>query len=166
MGDGIPGCGYLLRKGQMRWDRLLQAVLVGLDHLLDHLAAHRAGLLAGQVAVVALLQVDAYLIGGLHLELVHGLAGAGHDQLVAAIAVTGHFVVSPFCFVFFCLLWMIVLDGTSAAILRPGGAFYTRGGFPVSVIFPCASTGWFKGIAAIRGCNLGGSEYNRDWTTE
>ena len=61
MGDGIPGCGYLLRKGQMRWDRLLQAVLVGLDHLLDHLAAHRAGLLAGQVTVVALLQVDAYL---------------------------------------------------------------------------------------------------------
>ena len=45
----------------MRWDRLLQAVLVGLDHLLDHLAAHRAGLLAGQVTVVALLQVDAYL---------------------------------------------------------------------------------------------------------
>ena len=75
-----------------------------------------------------------------HLELVHGLAGAGHDQLVAAVAVTGHFVVSPFCFVFFCLLWMIFLDGTSAAILRPGGAFYTRDRFPVSVIFPLAST--------------------------
>lgn len=29
-------------------------------HLLDHLAAHRAGLAAGQVAVVALLQVDAH----------------------------------------------------------------------------------------------------------
>ena len=41
--------------------RLLQAVLVGLDHLLDHLAAHRAGLLAGQIAVVALLQGDAHL---------------------------------------------------------------------------------------------------------
>ena len=62
MGDGIPGCGYLLRKGQMRWDRLLQAVLVGLDHLLDHLAAHGAGLTGGQVAVVALLQVHAHLM--------------------------------------------------------------------------------------------------------
>ena len=30
-------------------------------HLLDHLAAHRAGLTAGQVTVVAFLQVDADL---------------------------------------------------------------------------------------------------------
>ena len=37
--------------------QLLHAVLVGFDHLLDHLAAHGTGLLAGQVAVVALLQV-------------------------------------------------------------------------------------------------------------
>ena len=29
--------------------------------MLDHLAAHRAGLLAGQVAIIALLQVDAHL---------------------------------------------------------------------------------------------------------
>ena len=40
---------------------LLQAVLVGLDHLFHHLAPNRAGLLAGQVAVVALLQGDAHL---------------------------------------------------------------------------------------------------------
>ena len=39
----------------------LQALLVGLDHLLDHLAADGAGLAGGQVAVVALLQVDAHL---------------------------------------------------------------------------------------------------------
>ena len=39
----------------------LQVLLVGLDHLLDHLAAHRAGLTAGQVAVVAFLQIDADL---------------------------------------------------------------------------------------------------------
>ena len=45
----------------VRADWLLHAVLVGLDHLLDHLAAHGAGLPAGQVAVVALLQVDAHL---------------------------------------------------------------------------------------------------------
>ena len=39
----------------------LQVLLVGLDHLLDHLAADRAGLAAGQVTVVAFLQVDANL---------------------------------------------------------------------------------------------------------
>ena len=39
----------------------LQALLVGLDHLLDHLAAHGTGLTGGQVAVVALLEVDANL---------------------------------------------------------------------------------------------------------
>ena len=31
-------------------------------HLLDHLAADRAGLAAGQVAVIAVLQVDAHLL--------------------------------------------------------------------------------------------------------
>ena len=39
----------------------LQILLVGLDHLLDHLAAHGAGLAAGQVSVVALLQIDTHL---------------------------------------------------------------------------------------------------------
>ena len=39
----------------------LQALLVGLDHLLDHLAADGTGLAAGKVAVVAVLQVDAHL---------------------------------------------------------------------------------------------------------
>ena len=43
----------------VRSDCLLQALLVGLDHLLDHLAAHGAGFAGGQVAVVALLQVHA-----------------------------------------------------------------------------------------------------------
>ena len=62
LGDGIPGCAHLVIGGLMpSLKRLLQAVLVGLDHLLDHLAAHRAGLLAGQIAVVALLQGDAHL---------------------------------------------------------------------------------------------------------
>ena len=40
---------------------LLHVALVGLDHLLDHLAANAAGLARGQVAVVAFLEVDAYL---------------------------------------------------------------------------------------------------------
>ncbi len=51
----------MLYKPDRPEDSLLHAVLIGLDHLLDHLAAHGAGLLAGQVAVVALLQVDADL---------------------------------------------------------------------------------------------------------
>ena len=39
----------------------LQVLLVALDHLLNHLAADRAGLAGGQIAVVALLEVDADL---------------------------------------------------------------------------------------------------------
>ena len=46
-------------------------------NLLDHLAADGAGFAGGQVAVVALLQIHADLIGGLHFELVHGLLGLG-----------------------------------------------------------------------------------------
>ena len=65
---------------------LLQPVLVGLDHLLDHLAADGAGLAGGEVAVVALLKVHAHLVGGLHLELVHGLPGLGDVQLVGVLA--------------------------------------------------------------------------------
>ena len=42
--------------------RLLHAVLVGLDHLLDHLAADGTGLAAGEFAVVTVLQVDADLL--------------------------------------------------------------------------------------------------------
>ena len=48
--------------GHPRSVRLLQVLLVGLDHFLDHLAAHAARLTRGQVAVVALLQVDANLL--------------------------------------------------------------------------------------------------------
>ena len=56
LGDGIPGCAHLVIGGLMpSLKRLLQAVLVGLDHLLDHLAADAAGLAAGQIAIIALL---------------------------------------------------------------------------------------------------------------
>jgi len=41
--------------------RLLQTLLVGLDHLLDHLAADTACLTGSQVAVVAVGQVNADL---------------------------------------------------------------------------------------------------------
>jgi len=39
----------------------LQVLLVALDHLLDHLAADGTGLARGEIAVVALLEVDANL---------------------------------------------------------------------------------------------------------
>ena len=55
-------------------------------HLLDHLPTHRASLAGGEVAVVALLQVDTHLLGSLHLELVHGLPGLGNVDLVAVLA--------------------------------------------------------------------------------
>ena len=51
-------------------------------HLLDHLAADGAGFAGSQVAVVALLEVDADFGSGLHLELVHGLTGLGDVELV------------------------------------------------------------------------------------
>ena len=40
---------------------LLHAFFVGLDHLFDHLAADGTGLARGEIAVVALLEVDANL---------------------------------------------------------------------------------------------------------
>ena len=56
--------------------------------VLDHLAADRAGFAGGQVTVIAFLQVDAHLVGGLHLELVHSGTGLGDIDLVAILA--GH----------------------------------------------------------------------------
>ena len=41
--------------------KLFHALLVSFDHLLDHLSADGTGLAGGQVAVVALLEVDADL---------------------------------------------------------------------------------------------------------
>ena len=37
--------------------------LLSLDHLLDHVAADLTGVLAGQIAVVALIQGDAQFVG-------------------------------------------------------------------------------------------------------
>ena len=48
--------------GHPRRHWLLQALLVGLNHLLDHLAADGAGFPGSQVAVVAFLQVHANLL--------------------------------------------------------------------------------------------------------
>ena len=64
---------------------LLHAVFVGLDHLLDHLTADRTGLTAGELTVIAALEIDADLGRGLHLELIHGLAGSGIDQVITGV---------------------------------------------------------------------------------
>ena len=64
---------------------LLHAVLVGLDHLLDHLAADGTGLTAGELAVVAVLEVDADFGSGFHLELIHCLTGCGVDKMITGI---------------------------------------------------------------------------------
>ena len=62
-------------------------------HVLDHLAADGAGLTGGDVAVVAVLEVDAHLVSGLHLEAVHGLTGLGNHDLVVAAC---HSLIHPF----------------------------------------------------------------------
>ena len=65
-------------------------------HVLDHLAADGAGFAGGQVAVIAVLQVDADLGGGFHLELVHGFTGF-RDVDVGRITVR-HVSASPYLF--------------------------------------------------------------------
>ena len=72
--------------------RLLLALLARhllfglLDEALHHVAAHIAVFAAGQVAVVALLEVDAQLPGDFKLHVVQGGAGLGHVGLIAVLA--------------------------------------------------------------------------------
>ena len=67
-------------------------------HVLDHLAADGASLTGGQVAIVAILQIDPNLASGLHLELVHCLAGFGDvDRVAVAIR---HVLASPYDLLF------------------------------------------------------------------
>ena len=58
--------------------------------ILDHLAAYGAGLTGGQVAVVAVGQVDANFLGSLHLEAVHSFPSLGNVDLV--VVLVAHFV--------------------------------------------------------------------------
>ena len=44
-------------------------------YVFDHLTADTAGLLGSELAVVAILQIDADLTGSFHFELVQGLLG-------------------------------------------------------------------------------------------
>ena len=71
-------------------------------HLLHHLTAYGAGLTAGKIAVIALLEVDADLAGGFHLELVHSSLGLGDVELVAVLA--GH---NDFLLLFECLVGFV-----------------------------------------------------------
>ena len=64
---------------------LLQALLVSLNHFLYHLPTNGTCLAGSQVAVVAVGQVDADLLGCLHLETVHCLTGLGDIQLIVVI---------------------------------------------------------------------------------
>ena len=59
-------------------------------HLLDHLAADGAGLAGGEVAVIALFQIDADFVRRFHLEALHRLLRLGDDQFVAAAIIVGH----------------------------------------------------------------------------
>ena len=63
----------------------LQIALVSLDHLLDHLAADGTGFTGSQVAVVALLQVNADFAGSFHLELIHGVSCFGNIDLIVVL---------------------------------------------------------------------------------
>ena len=84
--------------------------------MFDHLAANGTGLTAGQIAIVALLQVDANLLGGLHLELVQGLTGAGNHGLVGiGIVRARHNSASP--------LVTNLLDSVNPDIALPQGGF-------------------------------------------
>ena len=68
------------------------------------------------MTVIALLQVDANLLGGLHLELVQGLTGAGNHGLVGiGIVRARHNSASP--------LVTNLLDSVNPDIALPQGGF-------------------------------------------
>ena len=57
----------------------------------DHLVADGAGFTGAEVAVVALLEVDAYLVGALHLKAVHGVLRLGNVDLIIVSVRHGFF---------------------------------------------------------------------------
>ena len=81
--------GHPVVPHPLLFEDLLHAVFVSFDHLADHLAADGTGLTAGELTVVAVLQIHADLGCCLHLELVHSLTGCGIDKMIAGV-VTGH----------------------------------------------------------------------------
>ena len=67
--------------------------LLRLDHLPDHIPADIAGVLGGDVAVVAVVQGDAELAGDLVLHVGHRLLRLGHVDLV--VCAIGSHLFSP-----------------------------------------------------------------------
>jgi hypothetical protein len=57
-------------------------VLVTFDHLFNHLAAYATCLLCSKIAVVTLLEVNAYFICSFHLETVKTFLSFGNKILV------------------------------------------------------------------------------------
>ena len=55
--------------------------------VLYYLAADGVGLTGSQVAIEVLLQIDAHLVGALHLEMVHGLTGVRVEETVVAAVI-------------------------------------------------------------------------------
>ena len=85
--DHVPNCGFMSNSGTAFSVKTQSSY--GSDAI-DHLTADGAGFAGGQVAIVALLEVDADLIGGLHLELLHTLLGLGDIDPVAGRIVAAH----------------------------------------------------------------------------
>ena len=106
LGDGIPGCAHLVIGGLMpSLKRLLQAVLVGLDHLLDHLEP--------------CFRVTPTSLAASILNLFMASRALGTTSLLLLLPLLDIIFVSPFLFV---LVLDIALDGTSASILSPANA--------------------------------------------
>ena len=133
---------------------LLQALLVSLDHLLDHLAADGAGLTGGQVAVVAVLQINAHFLCGLHLETVHSLASLGNVDLVVVLRAHIHF--SPF----FVFPESQILSGWRASFLSATIALPKK---EEKLVFLFGNTRriWKMKIALFRSAFSAGSSYCR-----
>ena len=53
------------------------------DHLLDHLTADRTSLLCSEIAVLALLEVNADFTGSFHLKLIECFLCFGNKRLVS-----------------------------------------------------------------------------------
>ena len=89
-------------------ENLFDRIFVRFDHLLDHLATDRTGLSGGQVAIVALLQVNANLVGSFHFEFLHsGFRLGNNDFVVAGHSVTLlWFSISNFC----CVCAIIIVS--------------------------------------------------------
>ena len=94
-------CPFFRRK-EKRLALVCHILLVGFDHLLHHLTAYGAGLTAGQIAVISLLEVYADLGSCLHFEAIHCRACFRYHALIRTI-----FRVSHVCSLLFDSVWCV-----------------------------------------------------------